>query len=199
MSNVLYAARTNHAFMLTESVKIAQLICQGEAEATIRHKVLVEDLFQMRSHTSRERTFQNILKRLHDVPPIYLELLANGNLDIRRLTNLFLILRENRLLCELIDEVLLERLKHFDVTVRAADFRSFFETKREQIPNLTKWSDSTYQKVVSSTVSILVHAGLLQPSKPRGNYEVCSMPVPSVLREQLLRDGFSDYLKLLLN
>ncbi len=116
---------------------IAQLICQGESEATIRQKVLVEDIFQMRSHSSRERTLQNVLKRLHNAPPIYLELLANGNLDVRRLTNLFLILRENRLLCELIDEVLLEKLQHFDVSVRAADLRSFFETKREQIPNIT--------------------------------------------------------------
>ncbi|MBW4444683.1 MAG: DUF1819 family protein [Plectolyngbya sp. WJT66-NPBG17] len=137
MSNVSYAARTNHAFMLSEIVMIAQLICQGESEATIRQKVLVEDIFQMRSHSSRERTLQNVLKRLHNAPPIYLELLANGNLDVRRLTNLFLILRENRLLCELIDEVLLEKLQHFDVSVRAADLRSFFETKREQIPNIT--------------------------------------------------------------
>jgi hypothetical protein len=199
MPNVPYAARTNHAFMLTESVAIAQLICQGESEAVIKQKVLVEDIFQMRSHTSRERTLQNLLKRLHKVPPIYLELLANGNLDVRRLTNLFLILRENRLLCELIDEVLLEKLQHFDVMVKAVDLRSFFETKREQIPNLTRWSDSTYQKVMSSTVSILVHAGLLQPSKPRGSYEIRSVPVPLMLREQLLADGFSDYLKLLLN
>ncbi|MBE9014405.1 DUF1819 family protein [Pseudanabaenaceae cyanobacterium LEGE 13415] len=199
MSNVSYAARTNHAFMLSETVMIAQLICQEESEAAIRQKVLVEDIFQMRSHSSRERTLQNVLKRLHNAPPIYLELLANGSLDVRRLTNLFLILRENRLLCELIDEVLLEKLQHFDVSVRSADLRSFFETKREQIPNLAKWSDSTYQKVVSSTVSILVHAGLLQVSKPRGNYEIRSIPVPSVLREQLIADGFSDYLKLLLN
>lgn len=185
--------------MLTESVAIAQLICQGESEAVIKQKVLVEDIFQMRSHTSRERTLQNLLKRLHEVPHIYLELLANGNLDVRHLTNLFLILRENRLLCELIDEVLLEKLQHFDVMVKAVDLRSFFETKREQIPNLTRWSDSTYQKVMSSTVSILVHAGLLQPSKPRGSYEIRSVPVPLMLREQLLADGFSDYLKLLLN
>lgn len=199
MPNVLYAARTNHAFMLTESVMIAQLICQGETEATLKQKVFVEDLFQIRSHTSRERTLQNLLKRLHGVPHIYLELLADGSLDVRRLTNLFLILRENRLLCELIDQVLLEKLQHFDVIVKAVDLRSFFETKREQIPNLARWSDSTYQKVVSSTVSILVQAGLLRASKPRGSYEIRSVPVPTVLREQLLADGYSHYLKLLLN
>jgi Putative inner membrane protein (DUF1819) len=199
MTETTYAARTNNAFVLRETVTVAELIYQGATEDDIRHQVLVEDLFQLRSQLSRQRALQAILKRLHQVPESYVKLIATGNLDIRRYTILFLILREHRLLRELIAEILLDKIKTFDYTVTEADLRAFFALKREQSETVAAWSDSTYKKVASSTVLVLVNAGLLQPSSQRGNYEIRSLPIPSVLRQQLLNDGFGHYLPLMLD
>ncbi len=198
MTETTYAARTNNAFVLTETVTVAELIHQGATEDDIRRQVLVEDLFQLRSQASREQALQTILKRLHQVPESYVKIIATGNIDIRRYTILFLILREHRLLRELIAEILLDKINAFDYVVTAADLRTFFEGKREQ-STIAAWSDSTYKKVISSTVKVLVNAGLLQPSSQRGNYEIRSIPIPSVLREQLLSDGFGSYLALMLD
>ncbi|NJM22699.1 MAG: DUF1819 family protein [Richelia sp. SM1_7_0] len=199
MTETTYAARTNNAFVLTETVTVAELMQQGATEDDIRRQVLVEDLFQLRSQASRERALQTILKRLHQVPESYVKIIATGNIDIRQYTILFLILREHRLLRELIAEILLDKINAFDYVVTAADLRTFFEGKREQSTTVAAWSDSTYKKVASSTVKVLVNAGLLQPSSQRGNYEIRSIPIPSVLREQLLSDGFGDYLALMLD
>lgn len=199
MTETAYAARTNHAFVLTETVTVAELMHQGATADDIHRQVLVEDLFQLRSQASRERALQTILKRLHQVPETYVHLIATGNIDTRRYTILFLILREHRLLRELVAEILLDKIKAFDYVLTAADLRTFFEGKREQSATVAAWSDSTYKKVMSSTVQVIVNAGLLQPTPQRGNYEIRSIPIPSVLRQQLLNDGFGHYLALMLD
>ncbi len=199
MTETAYAARTNNAFVLTETVTIAELMHQGATHEDIRQRVLVEDLFQMRSQVSRERALQTILKRLHQVPEAYIKLIATGNPDTRRLTILFLILREHRLLRELIAEVLLDKLKGYDYVVTLPELRTFFEGKRDQNSTVAAWSNSTYKKAASNTVLVLVNAGLLQLTSPRGNYQIRAVPVPSPLRQQLLADGLGHYLTLMLD
>ncbi|MEH2386635.1 MAG: DUF1819 family protein [Nostoc sp.] len=199
MTETAYTARTNNAFVLTETITVAELMYQGATQEDIRQRVLVEDLFQLRSQVSRERALQTVLKRLQQVPEKYIQLIATGNPDTRRFTILFMILRENRLLRELIAEVLLDKIKGFDYVVTTADLRTFFEGKRDQNITVAAWSDSTYKKAASNTLLVLVNAGLLQPTSPRGNYKIRSVPVPSALRQQLLADGLGHYLTLMLD
>ncbi|MHC5823583.1 MAG: DUF1819 family protein [Nostoc sp.] len=199
MTETAYAARTNNAFVLTETITVAELMYQGATQEDIRQRVLVEDLFQLRSQVSRERALQTVLKRLQQVPEKYIQLIATGNPDTRRFTILFMILRENRLLRELIAEVLLDKIKGFDYVVTTADLRTFFEGKRDQNTTVAAWSDSTYKKAASNTLLVLVNAGLLQTTSPRGNYQIRSVPVPSALRQQLLADGLGHYLTLMLD
>ncbi|MEH1956424.1 BrxA family protein [Nostoc sp.] len=199
MTETAYAARTNHAFVLTETLRVAELMYQGATQEDIRQRVLVDDLFQLRSQVSRERALQTILKRLQQVPEEYIQLIATSNPDTRRFTILFLILQEHRLLRELIAEVLLDKIKGFDYVVTTADLRTFFEGKRDQNSTVAAWSNSTYKKAASNTLLVLVNAGLLQPTSPRGNYQIRSVPVPSALRQQLLADGLAHYLTLMLD
>ena len=199
MTETAYTARTNNAFVLIETLRVAELMYQGATQEDIRQRVLVEDLFQLRSQASRERALQTILKRLQQVPEEYIQLIATGNPDIRRFTILFLILREHRLLRELIDEVLLDKIKGFNYVVTTADLRTFFEGKRDQNSTVAAWSNSTYKKAASNTLLVLVNAGLLQPTFPRRNYQIRSVPVPSALRQKLLADGLGYYLTLMLD
>jgi hypothetical protein len=199
MTETAYAARTNHAFVLTETLRVAELMYQGATQEDIRQRVLVDDLFQLRSQVSRERALQTVLKRLQQVPEEYIQLIATSNPDTRRFTILFLILQEHRLLRELIVEVLLDKIKGFDYVVTTADLRTFFEGKRDQNSTVAAWSNSTYKKAASNTLLVLVNAGLLQPTSPRGNYQIRSVPVPSALRQQLLADGLGYYLTLMLD
>lgn len=199
MTETAYTAHTNNAFILNETVAVAELMHCGATQEEIRQQVIKDDLFQLRSQVSRERALHTVLKRLRQVPEAYIQLIATGNFDTRRLTILFLILREHRLLRELIAEVLQEKIKGFDYVVAPGDLRSFFTVKREQSSTVAAWSESTYKKVASNTVLVLVNAGLLQPISPKGHYHIRAVPVPSVLRQQLLADGFGNYLSLMLD
>lgn len=199
MTQTAYAARTSHAFVLTETATVAQLIHQGATQEEIWQQVLVEDLFGLRSQVSRARALQTILKRLGGATEVYIQLIATGNPDIRRLTILFLILREDRLLREFIAEVLLDKIKGFDRVVTSADLRTFFETKRDCCSTVAAWSESTYKKVASNILLVLVNAGLLQPTSPKGKYQIRAVPIPSALRQQLRADGLSHYLTLMLD
>jgi Putative inner membrane protein (DUF1819) len=70
MTETAYAARTNNAFVLTETVTVAELMHQGASENDIRYSVLVQDLFQLRSQASRKRVIATIFKRLTQVPEL---------------------------------------------------------------------------------------------------------------------------------
>ena len=194
-----YKAQTKHVFPLAETVSVAQLLMQGHSKADIRQKVLEEDLFELRSPASRAGALQIIFRRLEKVPQEYIELLANGNSDTKRSALLFLVLREHRLLRELIAEVLLEKLRGLTPVITAADLKAFFDTRREQESALLEWSDSTFQKATSNTLLVLTRAGLLQPLQTKGSYEIRAVPTPAALRQQLVVDGYEQYLTLMLN
>lgn len=199
VTNTAYIALTKNAFSLPETVAIASLLSKGTSPKQLRQQVLEDDILQLRSRSSREGALQTVLKRLKAVPENYVHLLASDNPDTRRSTLLFLVLRENRLLRELVTEVLIEKRNRLDTTITAADLRTFFEAKREQEPTVAQWSTSTYERTIQNTVLTLVKAGLLYPIQPRGNYEVRSVPVPAQLKQQLILDGYEPYLTLMLN
>lgn len=194
-----YRSLTKQAFALPETVAVASLLSQGLDLPEIRRQVLEDDILQLRSRASREGTLQTILKRFKAVPKDYTQLLASDNPDVRRFTLLFLVLQENRLLQELVAEVLLEKLRRLYKTVTAAELKAFFEAKREQEPTVAQWSASTFERTAQNTLMTLVRAGLLYPIKPKGDYEIRSVPVPSQLRQQLMLDGYETYLALMLN
>ena len=197
--NSSYAACTKYAFALTETVAIAELRWQGLEYETIKQRVVIDDLLQIRSQTSRQGAVRTIWQRLEKLPPEYIYLIAKGRADVRRFTVLFAILLEHRLLRELIANVLLNKVKQSDPTIKPTDLRVFFETQREESQTLARWSESTYQKASSNTVSVLVSAGLLQSIKPKGTYEIRATPVPIALKQPLIVDGFERFLVLMLN
>lgn len=199
MANANYINFTKQAFALPETVIIAALITKGASPDEVKQQVLDHDVFQLRSRSSREGALRTILRRFNNVSKDYIDLLASDNPDLRRFTLLFLLLQENRLMRELITEVLIEKLNQLDPIAKGTEIRSFFETKREQEPVVAQWSASTFERTAQNTVMALARAGLLFPIQPKGDYEIRSMPVPSQLRQQLILDGLEPYLALMLN
>ncbi len=202
-----YKAHTNFPFLLSEATSIAQLLERGISLAQIKAKVInpssetlcEADILQFRSKASRQGAMRALDQLLNNVPQPYIQFLATGNSDLRRATLLFLTLRINRLLREVISEVLLDRLKSLDRSLDRNTIAAFFDLKCEQEHIVSQWSKSTYQKVCSNTILILVRAGLLIPSQDRKTYEIQAMPVPMQLKRQLENDRLELYLKLMLN
>ena len=201
-----YKAHTNFPFLLSEATSIAQLLGRGISLAQIRAKVIdpppetlcEADILQFRSKASRQGAMRALEQLLNNIPQPYIQFLATGNSDLRRATLLFLTLRINRLLREVISEVLLDRLKSLDRSLDSNTIAAFFDLKCEQEQIVSKWSKSTYRKVCSNTILILVRSGLLIPDKNKA-YQIQAMPVPIQLKRQLENDRLELYLKLMLN
>jgi hypothetical protein len=216
-----YKAHTNFPFLLSEATSISQLLHQGLSIAQIKAQVIDppletlhgtatpflrnaarmehRDILQIRSKASRQGAWRVLEQLLNNVPHPYIQFLATGHSDLRRYTLLFLTLRTNRLLREVISEVLLERLKSLDRSLDRQTIAAFFDRKCEQEQILGQWSKSTYQKVCSNTVLILVRSGLLIPSQDKKTYEIQAMPIPFQLKQQLQNDGLELYLRIMLN
>lgn len=196
---MLYTAHTKNPFPLVEAANIAELLSQGASIETIRSRVLDDDLFQIRSQVSRLGMLRSVLNFFDGMSGNYLNFLAKGDLELRKLTLLFLILRHNRLLRDVINELILDKVSRMDSLVYRNEMNTFFIVKREQTPILSAWSDSTFQKAVSNSILALVKSGLLCSLNQRNKYEIRTFLIPTSLKQQLISDGFSEYLKLLLN
>lgn len=202
-----YKAHTNFPFLLSEATSIAQLLHRGLSLGQIKAQVIdplqetlsEEDILQIRSKASRQGAWRVLEQLLENVPHPYIQFLATGHSDLRRYTLLFLTLRANRLLREVISEVLLDRLKSLDRALDRQTIAAFFDRKCEQEQIIGRWSKSTYRKVSSNTILILVRSGLLIASQDKKTYEIQAMPIPLQLKQQLQNDGLELYLRLMLN
>jgi hypothetical protein len=193
-----YAALTNQGFLLQETMAVAARLLQRASAKSIRREVMEEDLFQLRSIHSRKTILNAILDRLQGAPDDLLAFLSEGGLELRKLSNLYLILVKHRLMREFIAELLGEELQGFSRVLAAADINIFFERKRYQVPELEVWTEQTFQKSRSNITGVCVDAGLLSKG-PKGSYEIHPQYVPSALRDALVRAGRSSFLPLLLD
>jgi hypothetical protein len=132
------------------------------------------------------------------VPERLLDFLAEGSADLRRLTNLYLILLQHRLLREFLAEVVDEARARLAAAVTAAEMNAFLERKREQVPDVAGWSEQTLQKSRSNMLNVCVAAGLLV-QYDRKTFAIQPQWVPGALREELRAAQRSAFLRLLLN
>jgi hypothetical protein len=126
-----------------------------------------------------------------------LTLLSEGSLDLRRLTNTYLILLKHRLLREFIAEVILESASRLSYTVPQTEVNAFMVFKRNQVPEIEGWSESTVGKVRSSLLNLCVNAGLLK--KVAAGWSIQTQHVPTALREELASAQRQKFLRLLLD
>lgn len=192
-----YAAYTQQGFLLREVGLVAERLLAGVTEAELKREVVEDDLFQLASAASRKTALTAIRQRLEGVPTPMLTLLSEGSLDLRRLTNTYLILLKHRLLREFIVEVVLEAASRLSYTVPQAEVNAFMVFKRNQVPEIEGWSEATVGKVRSSLVNLCVNAGLLE--KVAAGWSIQTQHLPTALREELASAQRQKFRRLLLD
>ena len=192
-----YAAYTNQGFLLREIGIVAGLLLQGVSNDDLRQRVEQDDLFQLPSKSSRKTILGAVQQRLSNVPDSLLILLAEGSLDLRRLTNLYLILLKHRLLRDFIAEVVLEELRRFSRMLPPSEVGAFTHRKHDQVPDIAGWSEATLNKSRSNIITICLQAGLL--SEAPDGFAIQPQVVPQTLRDELIQAGRQAFLPLLLD
>ena len=190
------ASITSRPFLLNETAVVAELLLDGIDTQEISRRVIEEDLFQMQSVHSRRFTLGVVLRRLKHAPHEFLLFLAHGEPKLARLANLYVMLREFRLLREISAELLADKLLLFDDTLSQGELERFLEHKRDQSDVIAGWSEKTFEKVRRNTMRVFVDAELLEG---RGPWRITPPFVPEALKQFLRDRGEEEYLKLMLD
>jgi hypothetical protein len=193
-----YAAYTNQGFLLREMTVSAALLLRGYSIDDLKMQVLEQNAFQLPSQQSRKTILTAVVQRLEDASEELLESLAEGSLDLRRLTNFYLILLKHRLLREFMAEVVREEVLRFSQVVSRAEIASFFERKRAQVETIATWSEPTLRKCKNNVQTMCSDAGLMT-SLGAGNYRIVPQIVPAKLRQMLKQADRQALLPLLLD
>ena len=196
MATSYKASITGRPFLFNETVAVARLLIEEWDEQEITRSVVEDNLFQVESVHSRRFTLGVVMSRLKRSPRELLEFLAYGEQNLARLANLYLMLREHRLLREISAELLADKLLLFDETLSRAELESFLEHKREQSDIIAGWSEKTFEKVRRNAARVFVDAGLLEG---RGPWRITPPFVPKALEQFLRERGDDRYLTLMLD
>ncbi len=188
MSGNEYAANTNNAFLLNETASLAQALLDGFKPSEVRRKAVEEGLIEHRSALSRTTFAREILNRLESLEPEILGFLT-GVTELRRVTNLYTFMRHQRLLREFALEVLRDKQRRFDHTLRQTDVSAFFSAKLEDSPAISSWTDGTLRKARTNMIQVLTDAQVIVAIPQTQNFEILPVRCPTPLREFLVRAG----------
>lgn len=193
-----YAAYTNQGFLGRETAATAEMLAGGATPSEVRRRVMEQNLFQLTSESSRKSTVNAVLARLDNATPSLLRLVTSTEPDTRRLTTLYVILLQHRLLREFVADVLVPIANLPDESVTQTNVSVFMQRVASQQPDVDAWSATTKQKSASNMLRVLTDAGVLLRQKP-DQHTVLAQWVPADLRRELEEAGRNEFLKLLLD
>ncbi len=194
-----YAAFTNHAFVLRETVAVARLLTEGASWDEVRSSIVHDNLFSLRSEASRKTMFGAMKARLQHAPDCLLEHLSSGDLELQTATNLFLILLQHALLREFIADVILEHQRRLLHTVAESDIVAWCDRKHQLEPSLEHWTDATVNKARVNMVAMCVDGNLLVKHPTEASYDIRQNFLPAAFKRDVQALGFAHYLPLLLD
>lgn len=157
-----YTAFSNQGFLLNEVVQLARQLNHGLGLSEARRQAIDDNWFQLRSISSRKTIVNAVVQRLEGVSPAALRWLVEGDRPTQRLVNLYLILQKHLLLQEFLQELVADKIDCFSYQLSQSEIRLYFQAKREQVPQLSAWSEATFAKSCRNILTMLKEASLLE-------------------------------------
>ncbi|MCL4509262.1 MAG: DUF1819 family protein [Chloroflexi bacterium] len=181
---------------LVDETRLALLLYQrlGDLDATKRK--LLQDVLPQRSRSSREGIVERIVSRLARWnPPAWVcqDLIAaatvEDGIDLRALL-LVHAARQDRLLYEVIQCLVVPRWRRGEQQIIRADVQHFLDAAESDHPEIARWSRQTREKLASNVLAILHDYGLLTGKVTRRIVEpVVRSNVAGHLERLLLEEG----------
>jgi len=138
------------------------------ADDQILKEIWDHNLYQYNGRKELLARARVILRRLDTLSPDLLDTVANGPLDLARLTVLYSTVKSNRLMADFIYQVYLPNARMADGRIERSDVDEFFRMLTEQDGTVSSWSESTIAKLKQILVRILSEVGLVvSPRDPR--------------------------------
>lgn len=186
---------TGNPLLFTETRMTAKMRCAGLADDEIVDKIWKDNLYQYNGRRKvRERAWA-VLRRLDELSPELVSVVADGPLDLAKLTALYAVAKSNRLVADFIAEVYLPNARMTEGRIERADAKDFFRVLREQNEKVAAWSESTIERLRQAVVKMLADAGLIVSTR---NPKIVRPIIPASYRAALKAVGDECYAEMLI-
>lgn len=159
---------TREQWLIDETRTVARLMADEgiTADADLVARVTSQNLFcypTEREQASIARACARRLRALSNDPDTRdraIDLVAHGTPDQHNQTNLYAMMRDNRLVWDFMLCLVARKLETLDTTLRRYEIADFLEGLRVQNERVDTWSDATLNKVRQVLTACLVNCGM---------------------------------------
>ena len=155
--------------------------------------VIQENIYQQKAESRIISEFGCIKRRIEAVPEELMSLLLTTDVNTAKLITLISAMASDRMLFELVYEVVREKLRLGDSEFKEADLNIFFGRKQDQDEKVAKWTEATVKKLKSTYTRFLIEAGLLTVDENKSK-RIVKPYIEEELRAVLIKNDMRDYL-----
>lgn len=166
INNMPYSATNMTVGLMNKELKkTAGLIKEGLTIKEIRKKAYEDNIYQARSENFNKTITSILLKRISTLDTTQINMLFNSNIDLEKQIAIYSVMKSDRLFFEFMREVYSEKIKNKEYKIYSKDIEEFMKIKREQNEKVSKWKDTTTNRLRSSYVGMLYEANLAKKNK----------------------------------
>ena len=165
-NNAKYNAQISAgSLLLKESREIARLLSKFPNEEELNQAIFVDNILQKKSTATTKRMTRLIRNRLELMPGKFLEMVANGSVDITTQALLAAAIRHSQLLGDFIEQVVKEHFRTFNNQLNIKDWKKFLNECEHIDSSVGDWSESTKKKLGQVIFRILAEAKYLDSTR----------------------------------
>jgi hypothetical protein len=158
---------TAGALKVPESRVVADLLLRKVSDAEWRQALYVDNRLLTRSPKTAQRLAALIRGRLALVEAPLWEMIREGSVQEATHACLAATVKASPLMGDFLDWVVREAYRTFKDTLALTLWSDFIEDCRSRDPAISRWQESTIQRLRSSVYTILAEAGYLDSTKTR--------------------------------
>ena len=190
------ATNTGRPFSITEMVIGANLKLQGYSDKEIKEKSMNENIFQARSEHYKNKVAKTVLMRLNAIDEYLIEKLAISDIEKAKQISIYSVMKSDKFFFEFMNEIYKDKIVLRDYKINDSDINIFIQRKQEQIPEISKWTESTLKKLKSQYISMLSEANFIIRNKEY--IEITQPIIDKSLKDHLIEIGDEAYLKAMI-
>jgi hypothetical protein len=165
-NNAKYNAQISAgSLLLKESREIARLLSKFPNEEELNQAIFVDNILQKKSTATTKRMTRLIRNRLELMPGKFLEMVANGSVDITTQALLAAAIKHSQLLGNFIEQVVKDHFRTFNNQLTHRDWEKFINECEQKDSSVGDWSESTKKKLGQVIFRILAEAKYIDSTR----------------------------------
>lgn len=141
--------------LFREIIKLGAWKYQGLSKSELKEMLLEDNMLKIASSRRKREISSTVLNRIESLDQNELEVLNNGSISEKKYMTMISIMKTQRLIRELINEVYVDKLEIGQTIIDDGDLNVFFRRKAEEHEEVARWKDVTVKKMKQVIKKIL--------------------------------------------